>query len=653
MKLLQIALLVPFVLSGVTHAQSRQYATTWAQVAPIISRRCAECHFEGDSTAPFPLVTFEQVRDRAKQIVEVTQSRYMPPWLPAKSDFDFAHDRSMSAEEVATLASWLKGATPKGDVPAAVNRERSSTEWRLGEPDVVLSVDKGYDLAADGREVFWNFVFPVNVVNTRHVDAVELKPESPAVHHMVGMVDRTGAARRHGGPGQGFEGMEFGRAEIPASPSMLWSPGKVTAEPQDGVSWSVDSQTDIVLQMHLFPTGKRELVRPQIGLYFADQPPTAHPVSITLEAASIDIPPGKTVEISDEIRLPVGVELLSIYPHAHYLGKHVTCRIFWPDGHESTLIQIPDWDFNWQDEYVLAKPLRLPSGTVLKMSWSYDNTPANIRNPNDPPRQVTLGNNSTDEMGTVLFQVLCKDLSDREKLDESCWLQKLKSLPDHTTANQNLGNLYESRGELHKARKHYERVVNASPRDSMAHDNLASTLAAIGDEERAEHHFRRAIALDPDNALAHNNWGAALMRSGRIAEAVTKIERAIEIWPQFPEARVNLGEAELRRGDSVAAEKHFRMAATQSPGYALAHFNLATVLMNGQRFVEAEACFRDAIKAHGKFAAAYNNLGICLFQQDKLDAAAQNFRRSIEIDPEYVNPRQNLKVVESKLDNAK
>ena len=580
----------------------------------------------------------------------------MPPWLPTKSDFPFAHDRSMSGEEIATIARWVEAGTPRGTDDSDRVEEAIGvavgTHWRFGEPDLILSVDKTFEFSADGGEVFWNFVLPVDVPQTRYVKAVELKPESAAVHHMVGMVDRTGAARRRGGAGEGFAGMEFGHAEIPASPSMLWSPGKIASKAREGVSWPVDSRTDVVLQMHLFPTGKQEVVRPQIGLYFADKPPTAYPVSVMLEATNINIPAGETLQIGDEIRLPVDVELLSIYPHAHYLGKRVTCRIAWPDGRESTLLSIPEWDFNWQDEYVLAKPLRLPRGTAVRMSWSYDNTSANIRNPHDPPRRVKLGNNSTDEMGNVLLQVVCQNRDDRERLDESCWLQKLKSSPDHTTANQNLGNLYESRGELDKARKHYERVVKASPRDSMAHDNLASTLAAIGDDKRAEHHFRRAIALDPGNALAHNNWGAALMRSGRIPEAVTKIERAIEIWPQFPEARVNLGEAELRRGDSVAAEKHFRMAATQSPEYALAHFNLGTVVMSGQRFAEAAACFEAAVKADPQFAAAYNNRGICLFQQGKLKEAAKSFRQSIEVDPEYVNPRQNLKVVQSRLSDS-
>ncbi len=645
--------------SGAAEPEDSQAITWHAHVQPLMNRTCGDCHNSVKRSAPFSLSTYEQVRKRAEQIVEVTQSRYMPPWLPSNSDVRFKHDRSLKPAEVSMISSWVRNGTPEGQPTEAAAHQRPATptiesaRWKLGEPDLILKPREPYELHEDGAEVFWNFVLPVSIETLKYVEAIEILPGNyRAVHHIVGFVDRTGSSRRRELKNGGFEGMEFGAAEIPASPSMLWSPGKEPAMATTGISWDVDSQTDIILQMHLFPTGKKETVHPEIGFHFAPQPPTGHPVSIMLEAANIDIPAGGATTVTDRFELPVEVQLLSLYPHAHYLGKSVRLTATLPGGKSMVLLNIDDWDFNWQDEYKLAAAHRLPPKTILEMTWAYDNSADNVRNPNSPPRRVELGNRSTDEMGSLLVQVLCQNAADQEKLDESRWKQKLLALPQHTIANQNLGNLYESRGDHVRALQHYRRVVDVTPRDSTAHNNLAATLAAIGDDKLAERHFRLAIQLNPENALAHNDWGATLMRTGRVDEAITKLEKALQIWPNFPEARVNLGEAELRRGDAVAAVKHFQTAAKESPNYALAHFNLGTVLMSQQRFAEAEQSFRNAARCDADFAAAFNNLGISLYQQQKLKDAADQFRRSIEIDPTYDNPRRNLQVVLQQLQAA-
>lgn len=632
-------------------------AITWhGSIAQIVHRRCSTCHAIDPVTAPFPLISYHQVVKRAKQIQQVTGSGYMPPWLPHKSDYAFRNDRSLTPTEKQQLSEWLSSGTPLGianndQSESSISHQASSTSssWQSGKPDLILKLDAPFQLRADGNELFWNFVLPFPATGKKYVEAVEVQPgNSAAVHHIVGLIDRTGSSRRlsESRGGEGYEGMEFGVAEIPTSPSILWSPGKAPTPAREGLSWAIDSQTDVVLQMHLFPTGKPERIAPQLGLYFAEHPPTRHAVSIMLEAADIDIPAGEAdYAVHAEIKLPVEIELLSVYPHAHYLGKSVQCMATLPDGKKTTLLDIPNWDFNWQDEYQFqSKPL-LPAGTTISMQWTYDNSAGNVRNPNSPPERVRLGNSSKDEMGSLMLHVLCKSADDQAKLDESRWLQKLQSMPRNTTANQNLGNLYESRGEFEKARKHYQTVVSVTPRDSIAHDNLACAYAALGDEKMAEHHFQRAIAFNPDNALARNNWGDFLMRTGRPDLAVRELQRSLEIWPEFPEARVNLGKVELQRGNVELAIRNFFTAIEQTPEYALAHFNLATVFMGQQRFAEAETTFRRALQIDPEFAEACNNLGIVLFQQDKLAEAATQFRRAIEIAPDYVNPRQNLQIV--------
>jgi len=618
-------------------------------VSPIVQSRCCGCH-RADGSAPFSLHAYGDVRKKAKQIVEVTRSRYMPPWLPVQSHIRFANERHMSEQEIATLARWFETGMLEGDTTKLPPRQDSRFRWQLGEPDLVLMLQTPFELRADGPDVFRNFVLPAHVSGKKFVRTVAILPSnSRAVHHIIGLIDRTRTARRRDAEDDdlGFAGMDFGQAEIPSGQSMLWSPGKVPSSGRPGIAWQIDSKTDIVLQLHMVPTGKPESIQPRIGLYFVKAAPSLHPISILLEATSIDIAAGtKPYEVLDQITLPVDVKLLSVYPHAHYLARRMECVAVLPNGNQQLLMLIDDWDFNWQDEYEFAEPVALPKGTVVKMQFTYDNSTENVRNPNSPPRRVVLGNRSTDEMGSLLLQLLTNSEQDWAAMDESRWRQKLLSTPLHPTANQNLGNIYASRGDYDRALLCYRRALQVAPQDCVAHGNIACTLSEMGDNVLAESHFQRAIELNPEYALGHCHWGAALMRQGRIPEAIEKLNKALELWPEFPEARLNLGEAELRRGNVAQAKDHFSLATSQFPDYALAHFNLGTVLMNSQQYTEATKCFRRAIQIDDQFAEAFNNLGIVLLGQGELLDAAEQFRKSIALDPSYENPRQNLKIVE-------
>ena len=643
---------------------------SWAQIRKIVHERCGDCHYAG-GPSPFALATHDDVAKRGEQVVQVTQSGYMPPWLPTQSDYAFAHDRSMPESERQAIADWVRAGMPGGSMNNAEEGfAQSPKEWQLGPPDLVLELAEPYRLEADTPELFWNFVLSAQggtlkdkdggappskqtFSTPRYVRAVEIKPGNrQAVHHVIGQIDRTGSARRKQQQlgTNGFPGMEFEQGEIVPGLSMLWSPGKAVSPGNEGVAWSLTPQTDVLLQMHLFPTGKPELVRPKVGIYFADEPPTAFPLSLMLEVPTLEIPAGETNYVAENsLETPVDLLLLSVYPHAHYIATSFTCEATLPDNSKRTILRIDDWDFNWQDEYVFEQPVPLPSGTVVSMQFTYDNSEHNIGNPNHPPKRIVLGNRSTDEMGSALLQVLVANEADSLKLDESRWLQKLTDEPLHPTANQNLGNIYEARGELARARACYQRVLQVRPNDSVAHDNLANALSLLGDSKRAEHHFRNATELNPTNPLAYHHWGAALLRAGRLEEAVEKTELAVEYWPEFPEANINLGKANLLLGDTVASKRYFRRAIEFAPDNPIGHFNLGTVLMRERNFPAASERFHRATELRPEFVEAYNNLGICLYEQGKLEAAAQTFRRVLELDPGQENASNNLGIVESEL----
>ena len=151
-------------------------------------------------------------------------------------------------------------------------------------------------------------------------------------------------------------------------------------ESAEGMAWGLEKGTDLVLEFHMQPSGKPEPVQPSVGLYFSDEAPTKIPFILILGSITIDIPAGaKDHWIEDSYVLPVDVQVLGLYPHAHYLGRQMEVRAQLPDGTERWLIYIKDWDFNWQDDYLYPEPISLPRGSRLLMRYSYDNSADNVR----------------------------------------------------------------------------------------------------------------------------------------------------------------------------------------------------------------------------------------------------------------------------------
>src|ERR1700722_14815382 len=357
-------------------------------IAPILFRSCAPCHRPGEA-APFSLITYADAKSHAKLIEEVTQRRIMPPWLPAASDPKFADDLRLSDGDIARLRDWAESGAAEGnpaDLPAA---PKFVEGWQLGKPDLIVKATKAYSLAAGGSDVYWNFVFRAPVDRARWLKAIEIRPgDKRLVHHANVMVDRGQTARlQEKNPGDGFGGMELTiESEVfdPDSHFLFWKPGSAPYVEPDGMAISLDANSDLVLNMHLQPSGRAETLQPVLGLYFTDKPATLHPILLQMENdGALDIPAGaKDFVVSDDFTLPVSVSLLAIYPHAHYLGKNLEAVATLPDGKTETLIHIPNWDLNWQAVYRYTEPMTLPAGTKITMRFAYDNSAEKVRNPN-------------------------------------------------------------------------------------------------------------------------------------------------------------------------------------------------------------------------------------------------------------------------------
>jgi tetratricopeptide (TPR) repeat protein len=317
------------------------------------------------------------------------------------------------------------------------------------------------------------------------------------------------------------------------------------------MAWRLAPGTDLVLQMHLRRTGKPEEIRPRVAFYFTADAPTRTPLALRLGKQNIDIKPGEHYLVADAYQLPVDVQVLAIHPHAHYRAREIRATADLPDGTRRWLLRIDDWDFNWQDVYRFAEPIALPKGTTIRMLYSYDNSEANPRNPDRPPRRVIFGQNSTDEMGDLWLQVVTATDADRVALfndvrpktlaeDADGYAMLVAANPDNAGYHNDLAFVSALLGRFDAAIEHYGAAARLKPDWAAAHYNVATLLATRGRLEEAVEYFRKAAALRPDHAETHNNLGAVLQALGHSDEALEHFRRAVELDPANVQAKANL-----------------------------------------------------------------------------------------------------------------
>ena len=520
----------------------------------------------------------------------------MPPWLPEPQKLKFADELRLSDAEINRIQTWVEQGAVEGD-PADLPPQPKFVEgWQLGKPDLILTATKPLTLPPQGTDTYWNFIFPVPIQETKWVKAVEIRPgDKRFVHHANILVDRAGASRqRESEPGAGFGGMEI-RIESqvfdPDSHLLFWKPGTVPAVEPEGMALRLDKGTDLILNTHLQPSGKTEVIQPSIGLYFTPQPATKFPMLLQLENdLKLDIPAGKKdFVVTDEFTLPVDVDLLAIYPHAHYLGNDIQAFAALPDGIRETLIHIPHWNLNWQAVYRYAEPVRLPKGTTVSLRYVYDNSEENVLNPNHPPARVVGGNRSSDEMCHLWLQVLPVNVGasqgdPRMALQEALARHNVEKNPGDFEAHYNLAAMLQVKGKLEAAVAEYETAVRLRPEDAAAKNGLGAALLADGQPRPATAVLRLAIAARPDYAEAHYNFGIALTQMGDMENAAEQFRAVLKLQPNDANAEANLGAALAEMQRYPEAKLHFERALEINPNQPDAKENLEALrkVMNPQ-----------------------------------------------------------------------
>lgn len=570
-------------------------APTFARdIAPLVYGACTPCHRPGGPT-PFALRGYDDVARRRDKIVEVTQLRLMPPWLPATHGF--VGDRRLADAQVDLLRRWAAAGAPRGDAAAEPKCPEFPSAWQLRAPDLIVEAERPVSMAASGPDVIRNLVLPVAIDGAKFVEAVEIRPESPAVHHAVLLVDERRGTRALDARDEepGFPGMATGSAVPPDGQFLGWTPGKRARASKPGMAWRLAPGSDLVLQLHLAPTGKVETVRPRIGLYFTAVPPTAVTYPLVLFSDAIDLAPGeRDAVVRDRFELPVPVTVHSVYPHAHYLGTRVLVTATPPGAAPREVLRIDRWDFDWQDDYEFAEPLALPAGTVLALEWHFDNSESNPNNPSRPPVRVRAGNESSDEMATFALQVTVADVAARRGLGEAAIRSALGKIGYDRDKLLELAAVLRDGQRFDEALAAARTVLERDGEDAGAWFEEGACRERLGPPEAAERAYRACLQRDPGHDRARVQLGNVLLVTNRVAEAIPLYEEALRRDARQAPVHNNLGiaYASLQRFD--VAEPHLRAAAAQDPSLFTAWFYLGSVLAATGRADEAKAALQRA-----------------------------------------------------------
>jgi len=609
--------------------------TFYKHIAPIVYQSCAPCHRPGEP-GPFPLLTYTDVRKHGQTIVSVVKRHYMPPWLPEAGHGDFRDTRRLTDEQIRTIEEWVRQGSPAGSPADAPPLPKFIPGWQLGTPDLVIEAAVAYHLPAEGPDQYWNFVLPLKVPGTRWVKAIEIRPGNlRAVHHanvvIDVLIDHSHEAGRAGKSPDGFPGMdlsiESGTLDSD-SHFLFWKPGGTPWVEPTGLAWRADPGTDLVLNVHMKATGKPELVQPSIGLYFTGEPATKHPMLLPLEHdGALDIPPGDAdFLVSDDFVTPMDMDVLAVYPHAHYLGHLLEGYATLPGGTRKWLVRIPAWDPNWQAVYRYAVPVFLPKGSVVSMRYHYDNSAANPRNPNQPPQRVRHGNQATDEMAHLSLQVLPRGAQDRRmELQEAIMLHRLEKYPGDFTSQFNLG----------------------------------ASMLARGDNADAVRYLRGAVAARPDHPKALNTLGTALVSARNVSDAAGFFERALQANPRYTNARYNLANAlaEQQRWEPAAAE--FRKVLGDNPddSHARQHLGEVLRLWGYQCFMkgsldEAATHLRESLHFRQDDPVLHGLLGTVLARLGRSREAVPEFEAALRLDPKLETARHDLQAARAQLEKV-
>jgi mono/diheme cytochrome c family protein len=407
-----LALVALSVCGWNASASDKASAVTFSKdVAPILNKNCATCHRPGE-IAPMSLLSYKEARPWAKSIRQVVVDRTMPPWLADPKHGEFANDRRLSQNDIDTLVAWVDSGAKEGDPKDLPPTPKFPAEgWKLGTPDVVLSMTLEASVPADGVVAYRHFVVPTNFTEDKYVQFAEIKRGDPSVvHHVIVSVrepgqgplppagelnlgaaaNREGEARTAQQPGQ--------RGNTQDGMLVGWAPGMSPLLLKPGQAKLIKKGSVLIFQMHYTTNGQASTDRTSVGIYFAKTPVEKRVITTGAVARNLAIPPGEpSYESKASFIFKEDSHIVSFMPHMHVRGKDFEYKLVYPDGTSKILLSVPRYDFNWQLVYFMKEPVAAPKGSRIECVAHHDNSERNKYNP-DPTKEVRWGPQTWEEM---------------------------------------------------------------------------------------------------------------------------------------------------------------------------------------------------------------------------------------------------------------
>lgn len=358
------------------------------QVSRVFQRNCVSCHRPGE-IGPFSMLDYDSAKGWARMIREVVNDRTMPPWLADPAHGSFANDRRLSKVEIALINKWVENGAPEGDPADLPEPVEFVDGWGIGEPDAIFEMPTECHIPAGGSLPYQYFAVKTNFEEDRWIRAAEVRAGNPSVvHHILIFIKYP---KGHPKEEPDFDGGLDGYF-------LSMVPGESPSVYDDGFGKLLPAGAILVFQMHYTPTGRVEKDRSRIGLVFADKPVKKEVHTRGIHNTKFRIPPHAEhhVETAD-FTFDQDSYLIQLLPHMHLRGKSFTYTAQYPDGQTEILLNVPKWDFNWQNGYRLAEPKLMPKGTRILCEAVYDNSENNPANP-DPTKRVRFGEQTWDEM---------------------------------------------------------------------------------------------------------------------------------------------------------------------------------------------------------------------------------------------------------------
>jgi len=403
-------------------------------VAQILDQNCVSCHRPGE-IGPMAFTSYKEVRPWAKAMGNAVKSRKMPPWHAAPHYGKFSNDSRLKDKDIDTILAWVAAGAPEGDPRSLPPLPKFAEGWQIGKPDAIYTIQE-YTLASDGYDEQKTFVVDTNLKEDIWVEAIEIRPGNrKVVHHAHVWLDTPPTPKPAGTapktPKVTYTMREgsrvYARPDAPviddgcgdpsggmwpgSNPSELGSilasfvPGKAPEQWPVGIAKRIPAGSKLRFTIHYSrTTGKEERDSTSVGLRFAKQPPERELRRIDLHNQAFLIPANDSNHtVTACYTFTEDADVLSYLAHMHYRGKSMRFEATYPDGRTETLMDVPHYDFEWQTKYLNAAPVRIPKGTRIKLTATFDNSPNNRYNP-DPSKVIRWGDNTVDEMMDGWFE---------------------------------------------------------------------------------------------------------------------------------------------------------------------------------------------------------------------------------------------------------